>query len=81
MKELIYLIVLILGVPVGWILENRFRGEIKNWRKRIRWMALTCWIFSLAILFFDYEYKIPVSYTLVVMTITMITLLWRSMRN
>jgi hypothetical protein len=30
MKELIYLIVLILGVPVGWILENVFEEKSKT---------------------------------------------------
>ncbi|MDD5193656.1 MAG: hypothetical protein PHF67_03650 [Candidatus Nanoarchaeia archaeon] len=63
-KELIYLIIVILGIPTGLFLAKICKDEIKAWRKRLIIFILACFIIGIWLFFIDFVYKIPVIITL-----------------
>ena len=77
-KELLYLLILILGFPTGLILAKLCKDEIKNWRKRMTIISVICLIIALVISFSDFIYKIPVIIALIFIAITDLTIVWKS---
>jgi hypothetical protein len=59
-KELFYLIVILLGIPTGLILKRLCSDEIKNWKSRIKTGILAVIILILFLLFADFEYRVPI---------------------
>ena len=57
-KELIYLIIILLGIPAGLFLAKICKEEIKNWRKRLKILIAGCFVVIVAVFFLDFEYKI-----------------------
>ena len=80
-KELIYILILIAGVPAGLVLTKLCRDEIRNWRKRLWIISIICLILAFIILFLDFEYKIPAIITLIFILITSMVIIWRSHRH
>ena len=80
LKEILYLIILILGIPAGLILANFCSDEIKKWRKRLLWISGICLILAVVTFFIKFEYKIPVIITLIFIIITYLTIVWKSNR-
>jgi len=70
--------VLILGIPCGIFLEKTCKDEIKVWRKRILGLTITSLIFSIGILFTNFQFKIPISLTLIFMILVFLTMILRS---
>jgi uncharacterized protein HemY len=79
-KELIYILILLLGILVGLILAKLCKDEIKNWRKRMIIISVICLIIALIIVFSNFTYKIPVIITLIFIAITDLTIVWKSYR-
>ncbi len=79
MKILFYLILLLTTIPTGLILKKLCRDEIGNWIGRFKLLGLVCFILSLIFLYSNFEYKIPVIFSLFFIIITMIVLIWKKM--
>ena len=60
MKNLLYLLILLLGFPVGYYLAHIARDEIKKWRKRLIGVGVVCLVGAVGISFTEFEYKFPV---------------------
>lgn len=71
-----YLIIIVLGFPVGLILANLCKDEIKKWKKRLLWISGICLILAIITAFTNFQYKIPVVLTLLFIIITNLTVVW-----
>ncbi len=78
LNTLLYLVLLILGFPIGLILAKVCREEIKNWRKRLLIISGISFLISIIIFFFKFDYKVPVIVALFFIIITDLTVLWKS---
>ncbi|MEK6859904.1 MAG: hypothetical protein AABX54_03750 [Nanoarchaeota archaeon] len=78
LTNLFYIIILILGFPIGILLAKMCKDEIKSWRKRLKIISAVCFFLGLIIVFIDFEYKIPVIVTLFFIIITNLTIVWKS---
>lgn len=77
-KEILYLLILIAGIPAGLMLGKLCKEEIKNWR-RIFWIISgVCFILSIFIWLFNFEYKIPVALSFLFIIIVDCTVIWAS---
>ena len=73
-KELIYIFIILIGIPFGLFLKKICKEEINAWRKRLKIMIIVCLIAIVALFFIDFEYKIPVITTLIFIIITCLIL-------
>ncbi len=80
-KELIYTLILIAGIPAGLVLAKVCRDEIKNWRKRLWLISIICLTLAIIIIFLNFEYKIPSIITLIFILITSMVIIWKSHRQ
>ncbi len=78
LNTILYLILLVLGFPIGLLLAKVCKEEIKNWRKRLLIISGISFILSMVISFLNFEYKIPVIVALFFIIITDLTILWKS---
>lgn len=76
LSNLFYLILLLIAIPTGLILKKLCKDEIKNWAGRFKLICLVSFILSLIFLYSNFEYKIPVIFSLFFIMITMIVLVW-----
>jgi hypothetical protein len=58
-EVILYLLVLLIGVPVGILLIKLCSDEIKNWKFRLKIMSLISIILSMGLVLSDFEFKIP----------------------
>jgi Mn2+/Fe2+ NRAMP family transporter len=77
-KNLLYIILLILGFPSGLYLAKICREEIRKWRKRMILISLICFILSVVILISGFEYRLPFAIGLLFIIITFLTIVWKS---
>ncbi len=77
-NTILYLILLVLGFPVGLLLAKFCKEEIKNWRKRLLITSIISFVLTLILSFLDFQYKIPVIVALFFIIITDLTVLWKS---
>lgn len=73
-KEIIYLIIILSGIPVGLFLAKICKEEIKSWRKRLKILIVSCIVVIVAVFFLDFEYKISAIVTLSFMIVTCLTI-------
>ncbi len=59
-KELLYALVILLGIPIGLFLAWVAKDELKAWRKRFYIIAVVCLIASIFFVFSNFEFRIPV---------------------
>lgn len=78
---LLYILVLIAGIPTALILSKMCKDEIKSWRKRLLIISIICFIASLIIAIIDFQYKIPVIITLFFVIITDLIIIWKSYKK
>jgi len=78
LKNLLYIIVLLLGFPAGIYLAWLCKDEIKSWKKRMIAMSIISLILGFIAFFIDLEYKIPIAICLFFITITFLTIVWKS---
>jgi len=76
-KELIYLIIILFGIPVGLFLAKTCKEEIKAWNKRLKILIICCFLIGIFLFFVDFQYKIPIIITLSWMTITFLIIIFR----
>jgi len=77
-KILFSILILVFGIPVGFLLEKRFSDEIKNWRKRIFGLAIVSFICAVFVEVIGYEFKLQVFLILIFMIIVFLTMIWRN---
>jgi len=76
--NLLYIILLIAGFPVGLFLSKLCKEEIKNWRKRLSFILAISLFLSAIISFTNFEFKFPVIISLFFIIITCLTIVWKS---
>lgn len=80
-EKLLYIIILILGFPVGIYLTWLCKDEIKAWKKRMISMSIVFLVLAVLLSFISnsiFEYKIPVIISLFFMIITNLTIVWKA---
>jgi len=80
-KELLYLLIIIVGIPAGLILAKLTKDEIKIWKKRLIIIIIASIIISIALLLTTFEYKIPIIITLGFIILTCLTIIWKSKKR
>ncbi len=78
MKNLFYILLLILGIPVGLLLARLCKEEIKSWKKRLFVMLFVCLILIVLVAFLSFEYKIPVIISLFFVVVTCLIIVWKA---
>ncbi len=59
-KSLFYFILLLIGIPVGFLLSKLCNDEIKNWRFRLKLIAVVCVFLMTGLFFSNFVYRVPV---------------------
>lgn len=77
-NNIFYLIILVLGFPVGLILAKLCKDEIKKWRRGLLITSGIYLVLIIGILFINIEYKIPVIISLGFMIITNMGIIWKN---
>lgn len=75
LKTLMYLVMLLIGIPVGYLLSNLCKDEIKSWKIRLSIMSLISLIASILVYFSNFQLKIPVILTLIFIIIVCLTII------
>ena len=77
LKSLLYLILILLGFPVGIFLFQICKKEAKAWKKRLSIMSIIAFILIIIIFLLDFSYKIPTIVALLFMITTLVTIIWK----
>lgn len=77
LKEILYLILIVLGLPVGYFLGYICPEEIKAWRGRLILMSFISLVVGIFLFFFDVQYKIPIIVTLAFIIVTCMTIVFK----
>jgi len=77
-QNLFYLLLLLIGFPIGLLLVKLCREEIKSWRKRLFIISVLSFIFIIIMSFVKFLYKIPIIISLFFIIIICLTIIWRS---
>ena len=78
LTNLLYLIALLLGFPVGLLLFKLCSDEIKAWKKRLIIISGICLVLAFIISFTNFLYKLPVIMGLFFIIITCLVIVWKS---
>ena len=78
MKNLLYMLILLLGFPVGYYLAYITKDEIKKWRGRLIGLGVVCLISAVGISFTGFGYKFPSMMSLFFMLIVNLVVVWKS---
>jgi len=78
LKNILYLSVLAIGIPVGLFLSSLCSEEIRNWRMRLLLITGVSLASVIGILFTSYEYKMPVIIGLLFIIVTNFTIFKKS---
>jgi hypothetical protein len=76
-KELIYILIVLLGIPFGLFLKKICKEEINAWKKRLSMMIIVCFVAVAVLFFIDFDYKIQVIATLCFIIITCWSVIWK----
>lgn len=60
LEGLFYLLILLIGIPVGLVLVKLCRDEVGSWRFRFKLMIGVCFGIIGVVAFSNFEFKIPV---------------------
>lgn len=80
LKNWFYLILLVLGIPIGYLLFYLCKDEIKKWKKRLTIMIIISLILIPIMFFINFIYKIPVIISLLFMDLVFFTILLKNHR-
>jgi hypothetical protein len=58
LKEVLYVFLVLSGIPVGMFLSILCKDEVGLWRRRFRFIALICFLIIGFLIFIDIENKI-----------------------
>jgi len=78
LTNLLYLLLLIIGIPTGLWLSKLCEEELKAWRKRLFIISVICFVLVVVMLFTNFLYKIPIIISLFFIIIVCLTIIWRS---
>ena len=81
LTNLYYLVLLLVGFPVGLFLAKLCKEEIKVWRKRLIIISILSLIFAVLVSFIPftiYLYKFPTIISLFFIIIVCLTIIWKS---
>ena len=73
-----YVLLLIMGFPVGLYLSKLCSDEIKKWRKELIGISIIALASAVAISFTSFEYILPTIMSLFFMIIVCLTIVWKS---
>lgn len=76
-KEVLYIIVIILGIPTGYLLSYMCKEEVEVWMKRLSAIAVIAIALGIIMFFINFEYKIPVSVTMGFIAVFCLTIVFR----
>ena len=79
--NLYYLLLLLIGFPLGLLLARLCKEELKAWRKRLFIISALSLILAIGVNFIPFTffiYKFPVIITLFFIIITCLTIIWKS---
>ena len=81
LSNLYYLLLLIVGFPMGLFLSKLCKEELKAWRGRLFIISIISLILAVVISFIDfavYVYKFPTIISLFFIIIVCLTITWKS---
>ena len=78
LKIFLYVIILLLGVPVGLYLSYVCKEELKAWRKRFLILSIICLILIFLVSLMDFSYKIPSLLSLFFIIIVFLTIFYKA---
>ena len=73
-KEVLYILIVILGFPIGLLLKKLCKDEINLWGKRFLVMSIIALILIIILLFISFQYKLPSIIALLFIIITSLTI-------
>jgi hypothetical protein len=76
-EKILYLIILLLGIPTGIYLAWLCKDEIKAWRFRMILISILSFAIAIVLFFINFQYKIPVILSLFFIIITCLTIVWK----
>jgi len=79
-KEVLYVIVIILGIPTGYLLAYLCKEEVGVWRKRLTSIAIIAIVLGIIMFFINFQYKIPISVTMGFIAVFCLTIVFRKKR-
>jgi len=77
LQNLLYLLLLVIGFPVGLFLAKLCKEELNAWRTRLFIISVICLIGVVVIAFTDFLYKIPIIISLFFIIIVCLTINWK----
>jgi len=77
-QNIFYLLLLLIGFPIGLILAKLCREEINAWRKRLFIISVLAFILIIVMVFVNFLYKLPIIITLFFIIIMCLTIIWKS---
>ncbi|MFA5174451.1 MAG: hypothetical protein WC438_04695 [Candidatus Pacearchaeota archaeon] len=78
MKNLFYILLLLMGFSIGYYLSRICKDEIKKWRKELFSISVISLLFAIVLSFTQFEFKFPIILTCFFMIITFLTITWKS---
>lgn len=79
-KEVLYIIVIILGIPTGYLLAYLCKEEIGIWKKRLISIAAIAIVLGIIMFFINFQYKISVSVTMWFIAVFCLTIVFKRKR-
>jgi len=79
-QNIFYLLLLLVGFPVGLLLAKICKDEIKAWKKTLFIISGIFLLLIIVISFLNFTYKLPVMISLFFIIITCLTISWKSNR-
>ena len=80
-QNLFFILLLLTGFLVGYILSHLCSDEIRAWKKRLIIITIICFILAVSISpipLISFNYKFPATITLFFIIIVNLTIIWRS---
>lgn len=74
-KELLYLLLLLLGIPSGMYLSGVCRDEVKNWKSRLKLMIGLCVGLGVIVFFSGFIYRTSIIIGLMFIIVTCFTII------
>ena len=81
LENLLYVLIILLGFPVGLFLANLCKDEIKSWKKRLNLISLISLIFIIILLFLNFQFKKPIVITLLFIITTNLAIVLAKINN
>ena len=75
---ILYLIILLLGIPFGLFLAKICKDETKAWKRRLKVITIISIILTITVYLTNLEFKSPISIALLFIAITFGTISWRN---